>query len=179
MLEDVSGQINVWLLILSPQSGQHVILANCVLFLKDKLPEYMVPSAFVLLDKFPLTPNGKIDRKALPAPDQTRPEFEQSYVPPRSPIEEMLVAIWREVLNIDRIGIHDNFFELGGHSLLAMQLIVRINKQFQIEFPLYSLFEAPTVAGLSVRLEALLGQVNPITSAPIKALVRKGSQIKK
>ncbi|HEY5140856.1 MAG TPA: amino acid adenylation domain-containing protein, partial [Methylococcales bacterium] len=79
------------------------------LFVKEKLPDYMVPSAFVLLDKFPLTPNGKIDRKALPAPDQAYPEFEQSYVPPSSPIEEMLLTIWREVLLIDRIGIHDNF----------------------------------------------------------------------
>ena len=143
------------------------------LFLKEKLPEYMVPSAFVLLDKLPLTPNGKIDRKALPVPDQTRPEYEQSYVPPRSPIEEMLVAIWREVLAIDRIGIHDNFFELGGHSLLAVQLNVRINKQFQIDFPLYSVFDASTVAKLSVQLETILKQEIPNAMAPIKALLRK------
>jgi amino acid adenylation domain-containing protein len=148
------------------------------LFLKEKLPEYMVPSAFVLLDKLPLTPNGKIDRKALPAPEQTREEFEQAYVSPRSPVEEMLAAIWGEILNIDQIGIHDNFFQLGGHSLLAMKLIVRINKQFQIDFPLYLLFEEPTVAGLSVSLESLLKQVNPIARAPIKALARKGSHIK-
>ena len=159
--------------------GANINLGELRTALNANLPEYMVPSAFVLLDKFPLTPNGKIDRKALPVPYQTRPEFEHSYVPPRFDIEEILVAIWREILNLDRIGIHDNFFELGGHSLLAMRLIVQINKRFQIDFPLYSLFEAPTVAGLSVRLEALLGQVNPITSAPIKALVRKGSQIKK
>jgi len=143
------------------------------LFLKENLPEYMVPSAFVLLDKLPLNPNGKIDRKALPTPDQTYSEFEQSYVPPSSPIEEMLLAIWREVLNIDQIGIHDNFFELGGHSLLAIQLIVRINRQFQIEFPLYSLFKAPTIAGLSVQLETTLKQENPHTIPPIKALIRK------
>ena len=149
------------------------------LFLKEKLPEYMVPSAFVILDKFPLTPNGKIDRKALPAPEQTRPEFEQSYVLPRSPIEEILVAIWREVLNIDQIGIHDNFFELGGHSLLAVQLIVRINKQFQIEFPLHVLFEEPTVAELSVQLETILKQEVPKPISTIRALHRKPYPIKK
>ena len=115
----------------------------------------------------------KFDRKALPAPDQTRPELKQSYVPPRSPIEEMLVAIWREVLNIDRIGIHDNFFELGGHSLLAMQLIVRINKQFQIEFPLHLLFEEPTVARLSVQLETIVKQEAPNTINSIRALQSK------
>ena len=143
------------------------------LFLKQKLPEYMVPSAFVLLDKFPLTPNGKIDRKALPAPDQTRPEYEQSYVPPRSPIEEMLVAIWQEVLNIEQIGIHDNFFELGGHSLLAVQLIVRINKQFQIEFPLYSLFEDANCCRVVGTIGNMLKQENTNAIAPIKALPRK------
>jgi acyl carrier protein len=144
------------------------------LFLKEKLPGYMIPSAFVLLDKFPLTPNGKIERKALPVPEQTRSEYKRSYVPPRSPIEEMLVVIWREVLAIDSIiGIHDNFFELGGHSLLAMQLIVRINKRFQINFPLSSLFEEPTVAMLAVRLETLLKQENTNAIAPIKALPRK------
>ena len=144
------------------------------LFLKQKLPEYMVPSAFVFLDKLPLTPNGKLDRKALPAPDQTRPEFEQAYFPPSSTIEEMLFEIWREVLAIDKIGIHDNFFEVGGHSLLAVQLIVRINKQFQIEVPLRLLFEYPTIAGLSLQLEALQGQVNSKTIAsPIRALPRK------
>jgi acyl carrier protein len=155
-------------------SQQELLDVNAIrLFLKEMLPEYMVPSAFVLLDKFPLTPNGKIDRKSLPAPVQTRHEFEQSSVPPRSPIEEMLVAIWREVLNIDQIGIHDNFFELGGHSLLAVQLVVRINKQFQIDFPLYSVFDASTVAKLSVQLETILKQEIPNAMAPIKALLRK------
>jgi len=141
-------------------------------FLKEKLPEYMVPAAFVVLNQFPLTPNGKIDRKALPAPNQTRTELLQSYVPPRSPIEEMLVAIWQEILKVNQIGIHDNFFELGGHSLLAVQLIVRINKQFQIEFPLHLLFEEPTVAGLSWILEKTLEQAPAANIEPIHTITR-------
>jgi amino acid adenylation domain-containing protein len=133
-------------------------------FLKPHLPEFMIPSAFVFLDALPLTPNGKLDRKALPAPDQTRTESERPYMPPRSPIEEILVAIWQDVLTIERIGIDDNFFELGGHSLLAIQLLVRINKRYQIELPLSSLFEAPTVAELSVKLETLLKTPNAMTT---------------
>ena len=98
-------------------------------FLKQKLPEYMVPSAFVFLDTLPLTPNGKVDRKALPAPDQNRPEAEESYVAPRTPVEELLAEIWAEVLKLDKVGVHDNFFELGGHSLLATQVISRVRKR--------------------------------------------------
>ena len=122
-------------------------------FLKQQLPEYMIPSAFVLLDALPLSPNGKVDRKALPAPDQSRPEPEESYVAPRTPVEEMLAEIWAEVLKLDKVGIDDNFFELGGHSLLATQLISRLHAAFKVEIPLRALFENPTVAGLAERVE--------------------------
>ncbi|MFI3197899.1 MAG: amino acid adenylation domain-containing protein [Methylococcaceae bacterium] len=153
---------------------EHSNLDALRLFLKEKLPEYMVPSAFVFLDELPLTPNGKLDRKALPVPDLARAEFEQAYFPPRSPIEEIVVALWQEVLAIEPIGIYDNFFEVGGHSLLAVQLMVRLNKQFQIELPLHLLFEEPTIAGLSLQLEALQSQTNPKPIAsPIRALPRK------
>ncbi|MEI6514076.1 MAG: thioesterase domain-containing protein, partial [bacterium] len=138
------------------------------LFLKEKLPEYMVPSAFVLLHKLPLTPNGKIDRKALPAPEQTRPEFEQSYVPPRSPMEEMLVSTWREVLNIDQIGIHDNFFELGGHSLLAVKMITEINKLFNTDLPLGVIFQSPTVEELGIIIECGNQQPSWYSLVPIQ-----------
>jgi acyl-CoA synthetase (AMP-forming)/AMP-acid ligase II/acyl carrier protein len=115
-------------------------------FLKAKLPEYMVPSAFVILESLPLTSNGKVDRRALPAPDF---QSEEQYVAPRNPIEEILAAIWVKVLKVEQVGIHDNFFELGGHSLLATQLISRIRKAFKVEMPLRELFVAPTVAALA------------------------------
>jgi acyl-coenzyme A synthetase/AMP-(fatty) acid ligase/acyl carrier protein len=116
-------------------------------FLQQKLPEYMVPSAFVPLAALPLTPNGKIDRQALPAPDPARPALEKAFVPPRTPVEAEIARIWAEVLGRDRIGVHDNFFELGGHSLLAAQVIYRLRETFLVDLPLPSLFEAPTVAG--------------------------------
>ncbi|MGB7926381.1 MAG: amino acid adenylation domain-containing protein, partial [Pyrinomonadaceae bacterium] len=95
-------------------------------YLKEKLPAYMVPTAIVLLERMPLTPNGKLDRHALPAPEQNRSEPGNEYVAPRTPVEEILASLWAEVLRVERVGIHDNFFELGGHSLLATQLISRI-----------------------------------------------------
>jgi len=119
-------------------------------FLKEKLPKYMVPSAFVTLETLPLTPSGKVDRRALPAPDGARPELEGDYVAPRTPVEEELVSIWAQLLGIERVGIYDNFFELGGHSLLATQLISRLREAFQVELPPHSLFEAATVADLAV-----------------------------
>jgi amino acid adenylation domain-containing protein len=122
-------------------------------FLKEKLPEYMIPSAFVLLDALPLTPNGKLDRQALPAPDQNRPEPEESYIAPRTPVEEMLAEIWAEVLKLDKVGVHDNFFELGGHSLLATQVISRVRNTFLVEVGVRSLFEMPTVAHLAKAIE--------------------------
>jgi len=124
-------------------------------FLKEKLPDYMVPSAFVFLDSLPLTPNGKVDRGALPAPDQNRAALGQSYVAARTPIEEMLAKIWGEVLSLERVGIYDNFFNLGGHSLKATQVMSRLRQAFHVEIPLRNLFETPTVAGLAESLEAI------------------------
>jgi acyl carrier protein len=121
-------------------------------FLKEKLPEYMVPSAFVTLEALPLTPNGKVDRKALPAPEG-RPELNEAHVAPRTPTEEVLAGIWAQVLGLDRVGVHDNFFELGGHSLLATQVVSRLRKAFQRELPIRWLFEAPTVAQLAARVD--------------------------
>ncbi|RUS95287.1 hypothetical protein DSM106972_090630 [Dulcicalothrix desertica PCC 7102] len=118
--------------------------------LKQKLPEYMVPSAFVLLDSLPLTPNGKVNRRALPAPDQTRLELAETYVAPRSEIEQTIATVWQEILQLKKVGIHDNFFNLGGHSLIATQIVSRLSDVFQVNIPLRSLFEFPTVAGLSI-----------------------------
>jgi amino acid adenylation domain-containing protein/non-ribosomal peptide synthase protein (TIGR01720 family) len=124
--------------------------------LRSKLPDYMVPSAFMVLESLPLSSNGKIDRKALPAPDASSLTTFNSdeFAAPRTPIEEGLCEIWREVLRVEHIGIHDNFFELGGHSLLATQVISRIRKTFEVELPLRALFECPTIADLAERLTA-------------------------
>lgn len=120
-------------------------LRNC---LKEKLPEYMVPSAFVQLKALPLTPNGKVDRQALPAPDTVRPELEGRFVAPRTFIEETIAKVWTQVLGRDRIGIYDNFFELGGDSILSIQIVARAN-QAGLQLTPKQLFEFPTVAGLA------------------------------
>jgi amino acid adenylation domain-containing protein len=119
-------------------------------YLKEKLPEYMLPSAFVSLKELPLTPNGKVDRKALPVPNQERPELGETFVAPRTPVEELLAEIWAQVLGLDQLGINDNFFELGGHSLLATQVISRVINTVRVKVPLRSLFQAPTVADMAV-----------------------------
>jgi amino acid adenylation domain-containing protein len=117
--------------------------------LKGKLPEHMVPSAFVVLDALPLNPNGKIDRKALPAPDRSQPHREDTYVAPQGPVEETVAAVWTRVLGLERVGAHDNFFELGGHSLLATQVLSHLQQAFPVNIPLRRLFEEPTVANLA------------------------------
>lgn len=123
-------------------------------FIKGILPDYMVPAAFVFLEALPLSPNGKLDRRVLPAPDRTRPLQEVPFVAPRDLIEEMLTDIWSHVLGVERVGIHDDFFALGGHSLLATQVISRIRNTFGVALPLLTLFEAPTVAGLVRHIKA-------------------------
>ncbi|HEX6863493.1 MAG TPA: condensation domain-containing protein, partial [Thermoanaerobaculia bacterium] len=121
-------------------------------FLRSRLPEYMVPSAFVFLDALPLTPNRKIDRKALPEP--AREEREEVEL---SPLEELLAAIWSEVLGVERIGPSDDFFGLGGHSLKVTQVLARVREAFGVELPVRSLFESPTLAGLAARIEEASG----------------------
>ncbi|MHC5724335.1 MAG: non-ribosomal peptide synthetase [Nostoc sp.] len=123
-------------------------------FLKEKLPEYMVPRAYMLLESLPLTLNGKVDHRALPTPD-TITFNNQDYVAPRSQVEELLAQIWAKVLGIEQVGIHDNFFELGGHSLLATQLTSRIRDTFQIDLPVRNLFEAPTVEQLARYIDTM------------------------
>jgi amino acid adenylation domain-containing protein len=125
-------------------------------FLCKKLPNYMIPSAFVSLDTLPLTFSGKIDRRALPAPDRTRAELERTFVAPSTLSEETLAEIWAQVLDVDQVGIYDNFFELGGHSMLAIQLMARVQDVFQLELSLRLFFERPTVAELAVAIDKVL-----------------------
>jgi amino acid adenylation domain-containing protein len=128
--------------------------------LQGLLPDYMVPSAFVMLDELPLTANGKLDKRALPEPALTRDE-RKVYVEPRNDIERQLVAIWSEVLGVDRIGVHDDFFALGGHSLMAAQLVARVTDSLQVGLPIRRLFDAPTVAGIAEHVETLRWALAP------------------
>jgi acyl carrier protein len=128
---------------------QSPVVAELKNFLKQKLPSFMVPSVFTYVDALPRTPSGKMDRKALPTPDGINPESNETFAAPRTPDEEQMARIWAEILRVDRVGIHDNFFDLGGHSLLATQVISRVRKDFDVDLPLRSLFEAPTVAGMA------------------------------
>ena len=143
-------------------------------FLKQQLPDYMVPSAFVVLEALPLTPNGKVDRRALPAPD-LRKELEESFVAPRTPIEEMLASIWGNILLIDSVGVNDNFFTLGGHSLLATQVISRVRDTISIELPLRSLFEAPTIAEFASRVKIALKNGKSVEALPLLPIPRSES----
>ncbi len=145
--------------------------------LKRTLPEYMVPAAFVMLERLPLTENGKLDRSALPAPYQDRDELEQEYVGPRTENEQTVANIFSEILRIDKLGVNDNFFELGGHSLLATQVLTRLLERFKVEVSLRRLFETPTVAGLAEAISELqhhsFEQINPIAkiSQPVEELL--------
>ncbi len=118
--------------------------------LAEKFPDYMIPFTFVVLDAMPLTPNGKLDRRALPLPAPARPELDTPFVAPRTPVEEVLTGIWAEVLGLDKVGIHDNFFDLGGHSLLATQILSRVINRFQVELPVQILLQSPTVADMAL-----------------------------
>jgi amino acid adenylation domain-containing protein len=143
-------------------------------FLKQKLPEYMVPAVFVLLDALPLMSNGKLDRRALRVPDRSRHELDGAFVAPRGPTEELLVELWAGLLGIDVVGVHDNFFDLGGHSLLATQLVSRVREAFQVEIPLRRLFEVPTVAGLAETIEAVRQAAQNLLPPPILPVPRNG-----
>ncbi|MBJ6765037.1 amino acid adenylation domain-containing protein, partial [Myxococcaceae bacterium JPH2] len=122
--------------------------------LKARLPEYMVPAVVTVMDALPLTPTGKIDRKALPTPDA--PQSERQHVAPRTPTETLLASIWSEVLKVPQVGVIDSFFELGGHSLLATQVMSRVRTSFAVELPLQAFFETPTVEALAQRIDTLL-----------------------
>ena len=130
---------------LVPKSQEPPSISNLVTYLKLKLPEYMVPSAFVMLDTLPLTPSGKVDRRSLPAPEQKRPDLDQAYSAPRSELEQFLSKLWCDILRLDRVGIHDKFFELGGNSIQAARCVHKLQKELETRIPIISVFEAPTV----------------------------------
>lgn len=145
-------------------------------FTQQYLPDHMAPSFFVVLERMPLTPSGKIDRNALPSPDPSRREVEQAFVPPTTETEKALAEIWSRVLTIDQVGVHDTFFHLGGHSLLATQVISRVRERFQIDAPLRLLFEQPTVDGLAGAIDRLRSEQIETEEMEVLELVRQLSE---
>jgi amino acid adenylation domain-containing protein len=138
-------------------------------WLRDRLPEYMVPSAFVFLPALPLSPNGKVDARALPAPERVRPELEAAYAAPKSELERIIAAVWKEELKVDSVGVHDNFFDLGGHSLLLARVHARLKEALDREISLVELFKNPTVSSLAAALSA--GETRrPAVAAPTASM---------
>jgi amino acid adenylation domain-containing protein len=145
-------------------ASRHALAQELRRHLQDRLPAYMIPSALVVLESFPLTPNGKVDRKALPAPG--RGERGGSPAAPRTPMEEVLAGVWSEVLGLERIGAGEDFFALGGHSLLAVQVLARIRHLFSVDLPLRAFFEEPTLAGLAAQVEKVRGRAGGLPELP-------------
>lgn len=182
--------------------GNQVLVAYVVLTAKSaltigairkalaaKVPDYMIPSAFIFLDSFPLVGPGKVNLRALPDPGRTRPDLEVPFTFPRTPVEGKIAKIWAEVLDLDQVGIHDRFFELGGDSLLATRVISRVIDTFRIEVPLRSLFETPTVAAMAAvvalkeaklakpeEIERVLTEVETLSEIEVKVLLSKGEE---
>jgi acyl carrier protein len=143
-------------------------------FLRQKMPSYMVPSSFVMLDALPLLPNGKVDSQALPAPEDNCLESRDTFTAPSTPIEIALANIWIEILGVERVGIDDNFFYSGGHSLRAMQMVSRVRLQFGIDLLLRDFFMSPTIGGLAGLVEEAL--IANASSENIDALLAMAEQ---
>jgi acyl carrier protein len=147
------------------RAGEEGLAAALRAFMAERLPAYLVPAGFVVLDALPLSANGKLDRSALPAPDW---QGNAAYEVPRTPVEEVLAEIWQRVLGCERVGIRDDFFALGGHSLLATQVMARVRATFKIEIPLSRLFDQPTIETLAVAVleaESVRGRSEKIARA--------------
>ncbi|HLP88085.1 MAG TPA: amino acid adenylation domain-containing protein [Nostocaceae cyanobacterium] len=160
---------------LVPNNAENIDLSELNNFLKQNLPDYMLPSIFAILEALPLTPNGKVNRQALPAPEELNQRKKGKFIVPSTPVEEVLAGIWAKILGVQQIGVEDNFFELGGHSLLATQVISHIRETFKIELPLRNLFEYPTLAALADRIEIELRNEQKISTIPIEKVSRSGN----
>jgi acyl carrier protein len=145
--------------------------------LKERLPEYMIPSVFVFLDELPLTRTGKVARMALPAPEMTRPELQQRFEPPQTLTQEILAQLWTNLLGLKQAGIHDNFFELGGDSLLATRLASQVRHAFEIQLPLPEIFKHPTIASLGELIEEeLAAQMAEVSDEEAERLLKEESK---
>ena len=174
--ESAGGERQLVAYVVGAQPGPAPSASVLRAFLKEKLPDYMVPASFVVLDALPLTANGKVDRRALPAPDGARAESEQAFVEPRTKTEEVLAEIWSHLLGVKQVSIHDNFFESGGHSLLGMQLISRVREALNVELNVRALFDAPTVCAFATKVEAAMQDSERCVSQPL-ALVSRASEL--
>jgi acyl carrier protein len=166
--EDVPGQKRLIAYVVGARNPRLAPASELRAHLLERLPDYMVPSAFVVMDALPLTPNGKVDRRALPAPEQAATATDRAYVAPRTPVEEILCGIWSEVLGAERVGVTDNFFELGGNSLLITQVISRVREVFRVELAVRKLFDATTITQLShiiIENETVPGRTEKIARA--------------
>ncbi len=147
--------------------------------LKERLPEYMLPSAFVLLDALPLLPNGKLDRQALPESGEEVIREDVEYVAPRTPLEEQLAAIWTEVLALKQVGVYDNFFIIGGHSLLITQVLARVHAAFEVALPVRTLFKNPTIAGLAEAIEKVRSRNTELRKQTVVSISREAFRQKR
>jgi hypothetical protein len=141
-------------------------------FLKQRLPDYMIPAAFVALDMLPRTPNGKLDRRALPTPADSRFAQHDTYAAPRTEVEQVLAEIWGALLGREHVGVYDDFFALGGHSLLATRVMAHVRDSFELELPLRSMFEKPTIAELAATIEqAILAEIAQLSEEAAQLLI--------
>ena len=156
-----------------PAEDRTLVSSELRLHLRTYVPEFMLPSVFVSLPELPMTPNGKVDRRALPAPESPRGEPDATFATPRTPVAEVLAGIWAEVLGIEQVPLDESFFELGGHSLLATQVMTRVREAFGIELPLRRLFEGPTVNNLAIAVEVALRSAQGVTAPPLVRVSRE------
>ncbi len=170
--EDAGGERQLVAYVVCSQSGATPSASGLRAFLKQKLPDWMLPASFIVLDALPLTPHGKVDRRALPAPDHARAESERAFVAARTKTEEVLAGIWSRLLGIERVSIHDDFFELGGHSLLGMQLISRVREALGVELSVRALFDAPSICAFAAKVEAARADVPGLALPPLERASR-------
>ena len=162
-----------------PNKQQQPSVSDLRSFLGGKRPEYMTPGAFVFLKALPLTPNGKVDRRSLPAPNQTRPELAETFVAPRTEVEQTLANLWQEMLQVEKVGVNDNFFELGGHSLLVVQVHSKLQGTFNREVSITDLFKYPTISALASYLSQEQNQQSSLEKVQEQAEKRLSSRRKR